>query len=700
MTQVELIRDVILCGHGSAGKTTLADAFLTSTDVASGTPSVDDGTSICDFDPEEKQHKYSIEAADIHFESGGYRFNVIDTPGYPDFIGQVIGPMQAADTALVVINAHSGIEVNTRRVFKEAGKEHLGRIIVINKMDDESVDFPALLESIQNMWGNKCQLWNVPIGSGAEFSGVASVIDAGENPPGALVDPTSLQEQLLETIIEVDDAALERYFEGQKPDKSELLRLVKQAVAEGILVPIVCCSGKTGIGVPELIKAVQDCGLSPADMQRHANGKGDVEKMIDIKPDANGPLVAKVFRTRIDPFVQKLNFIRVFSGTLRKDDSVHANGVRKNIKLGSLLEVQGESTEPIDQAGPGDIVAVAKVDELHTGMVLGDYDLPETTFPSPMVSLAVQPKSRGDETKLSGALHKVLEEDPTFQLERDAQTQELVMTGMSELHLNVIRERLNRRDHLEVETHEPRIAYRETIQMPAEGSYRHKKQSGGRGQFAEIHIRMQPLPRGTDIEEFATKQKFNSIKEYHYDENANFLWVDSIVGGVIPHNFLPAIGKGFAEQISTGVIAGYPVQDVCVEVHFGKHHQVDSSEAAFKTAARYVFREVFFSANPCLLEPIVHMDITVPEANVGDVYSDMSSRGGRVIGSDPVGGNFTAIHCEAPLRQVSHYSRNLSSMTGGLGSFTMEFDHYDSMPLNVQKKVVANKNVPDAEDDS
>jgi elongation factor G len=693
---VESIRNVILCGHGSSGKTTLADAFLTLTDAVSGKHSVDDGTSVCDFDPEEKKHKYSIEAATIHFEHEGLRFNVIDTPGYPDFIGQVIGPMHAMDTAVIVVNAHSGVEVNTRRVFKEAGVQGLGRIIVINKMDDENADYSSLIGSIQEMWGTKCTPLNVPIGSGADFKGVVSTLDPPEDSSGALMDPKEINEPLIESIIEVDDEVMERYFEGQKPSKPELSKLIVRAVKEGTLIPIVCCSAKTGVGVKEVLQTIGMCGLSPADLVRSAtNGEADVE----LKPDASGPLVAQVFRTRIDPFVQKLNFIRVFSGTLRRDDSVHASTARKNIKLGPILEVVGEQTHPIDEAGPGDIVAIAKMEDLHTGTVLGDYELPETKFPNPMVSLAVLPKSRGDETKLSGALHKVLEEDPTFHLDRDSQTQELVMTGMSELHLNVIQERLIRRDKLEVETKEPRIAFRETIQANAEGSYRHRKQSGGRGQFGEIHIRMQPLPRGTDIEEFATKANFHSIKSYHYDEKSNFLWVDSVVGGVIPGNFMPAIGKGFAERVANGVIAGYPIQDVCIEVHFGKHHPVDSSEAAFKTAARMVLKEVFEKAKPCLLEPVVKLDITVPESNVGDVYSDMSSRGGRVSGSDPAGGTFTAIHCEVPLREVTTYSRTLSSMTGGMGSYTMEFSHYDTMPANVQQEVIAKASMKEDDDE-
>ena len=697
MASVESIRNVVLCGHGSSGKTTLADAFLVETKTVPGNPSVEDGTSISDFDPEEKSHKYSIESALTHFEHKGKAFRVMDTPGYPDFIGQAIGPIAAADTALIVVNATSGVEVNTRRVFNEAGKAGIGRMIVINKMDSDNIDFPGLVASIREMWGNNCVLLNVPVGAGADFKGVVSTLNVPDDTTGCLVDPKEISEPLVESIIEVDDAVMERYFEGTPPTEKELGTLIVQAVKEGSLIPIVCCSAKTNAGVPELLDAVAMCGLSPADLIRSGK-EGDNE--VEIKPDPNGPLVASVFRTRIDPFVQKLSFIRILSGSLKRDETVEASSARKGVKLGQLLTVQGEATENIDSAGPGDIVAVAKMDELHTGTILGNLEIPKIKFPMPMVSLAITPKTRGDETKLSGAVHKVVEEDPTFKLDRDGQTKELVMTGMSELHLNIIQERLVRRDKLEVDTKEPRIAFRETIQSKADGEYRHKKQSGGRGQFGEVHIRMMPLPRDTNVEEFATKANFNSIKNYHYDEQSNFLWVDSIVGGVIPGNFLPAIGKGFTERIANGVIAGYPVQDVCVEVHFGKHHPVDSSEAAFKTAGKMAFKKVFESARPALLEPVVNMEITIPESNVGDVYSDMSGRGGRVAGSDPAGGNFTTVHCVVPLREVTTYARTLSSMTGGMGSFTMEFSHYDLMPANVMQDVVSKAKMKDDEDDA
>lgn len=693
--KVEDIRNLALCGHGSSGKTTMVDKMLVKTEKPNASPSVDDGTSLCDFDPEEKKHNYSIEASVVHFEFGGKHFNVIDTPGYPEFIGQTIGCLHGVDTAAIVVNAQSGIEVNTRRAFDEAGRAGVGRMIVIDKMDGENIDFPAVVESIRELWGTKCVLLNVPIGHGADFKGVASTLRVPEDTSGALMDPNEIHEPLIESIIEVDEAVMERYFEGELPNDEELARLIVRAVAEGSLIPILCCSGKTDVGLTELLDAVAMCGLSPADVRRTATKDGEE---LEIEPKADGPLVAQVFKTRIDPFVQKLSFIRVFSGTLKKDQTVPASTARKGVKMGQLLCVQASETSAADEAGPGDIVAVAKMEELRTGTSIGEYVLPEIKFPTPMVGLAVSPKSRGDETKLSGALSKIADEDPTVRIDRDMQTKELVMTGMSELHLTIIRERLMRRDKLEVETKEPKIPYRETIQTQAEGSYRHKKQTGGRGQFGEVHIRMWPLPQGTNIEEFAVKSRFPQMKEPHYDEAHNFLWIDSVVGGVIPGNFMPAIEKGFKERLVGGVIAGYMVENVCVEVHFGKHHPVDSSETAFKTAARMAFKQVFEKANPCLLEPIVKLDVTVPEANVGDVYSDMSGRGGRVLGSDSAGGNLQTVHAEVPLREVTTYARTLSSMTGGQGSYSMDFSRYETVPGNVQQEIMAKAKMKEEED--
>ena len=694
---VEQIRNVAFCGHGSAGKTTLVNKILTSTGAVSRSASVDDGTSICDFDEEEKQHKYTIEASAVHCDHGGKHFCLIDTPGYPDFVGQAIGAMRGVDTAAIVINAQSGIEVNTRRVFAEAKKAGLGRMIVLSRMDADNIDFSTLVEGIQELFGKACMLFNVPLGQGAEFRGVASTLKPPADAAGALLDPKEIGESLLESIIEVDEEVTERYFEGTQPTEEEIARLIVKAVAQGSLIPMVCVSGKTGGGLPELIDTLALCALPPDAVVRKAKNAAGEE--VEVKADPAGPLVAQVFKTRIDPFVQKLNFIRVFSGTLKKDSIVPVVGVRKGVKLGALLDVQAEETAPTDEVGPGGIVAVAKVEDLHTGSSLGELTMPPIPFPTPMVGLAASPKSRGDETKLSGSLQKICEEDSTFRRDLDAQTKEMVITGMSELHLQIIRERLKRRDKVEVETREPKIPYRETIQANAEGMYRHKKQTGGRGQFGEVHIRMFPMPMNVNVEEWATKARFPSLKDTHYDEANNFLWIDSVVGGTIPSNFMPAVEKGFRDRLERGVIAGYKVQNICVEVFFGKHHPVDSSEQAFKTAASMAFRNVFQQAKPALLEPIVRIEVTVPTANVGDINSDMSGRRGRVLSMDSAGGDLQTVIAEVPLAEVTTYARSLSSITGGRGSYAIELSHYDIVPGNVMQEIISKAQVKEEEEE-
>jgi elongation factor G len=692
---VQDIRNIAVCGHGSSGKTTLVDQLLVKTGAVSGQPSVDSGTSVCDFDEEEKHHKHSIESTVVHFDHGGKRFNVIDTPGYPDLIGQTIGALRAADTALITIDAHAGIKVNTRRAWQEAGDAGLGRIVCITKLDADQINFPQLIDSIREVFGKSCVLFNVPLGQGHDLKGVVSTLDPPKGTVGAMIDPTSVSESVLESIIEADEKVMEKYFEGEMPTKEELDRLAAEAVRQRTLTPIVCISTKTGVGLDELLAVLLQCSLSPTAISRTATKEGD---SVTLKADPAAPLAAQVFKTRIDPFVQRLSFIRIYSGTIKKDSTLACPGHRKGIKIGPLLSVQADKTANIDEAGPGDVVAVAKNEELHTGMSLGELELPPLKFPRPMVGLAVTPKARGDETKLSGALHKITEEDSTVHLQHDAETKEMVLTGMSELHLMLLRERLKRRDKVEVEVKEPKIPYRETIQVNAEGSYRHKKQSGGSGQFGEVHIRMYPFPEGTTAEDFATKARFPHLKSQHYHEKNHFLWVDTVVGGTIPGNFMPAIEKGFLEKIASGVVAGYPVQNICVEVHFGKDHPVDSNETAFRIAARQAFANVFKQAKPGLLEPIVKLAITVPVGNVGDVSSDLSGRRGQMVGMDSAGGGMTTVEATAPLAEVMTYARTLSSMTGGQGSYTMEFSRYDVVPGNVQQQIVSQAKVKEEEE--
>lgn len=691
---VKDIRNIAVCGHGSAGKTTLVDHLLVKTGAVKGNPSVDDGTSICDFDEEEKHHHHSIEDTVTHFEHAGKYFNFIDTPGYPDLIGQTICALYGADTALIVIDAHAGIKVNTRRVWDEAGKLGMARILCITKLDDHNVDFPGLIKSIQETFGQRCVLLDAPNATGEGFSSVFETLDPvhGES---SVVDLATVHEQAVETVIEVDDAVMEKYFEGEEPDHQKLAQLALQAEKEGTLTPIVCVSIKQGVGVEELLHILTEEAFAPSDLPRQGKRDGDT---ITLKEDPQGPLAAQVFRTRIDPFVQKLSFIRVHSGTLKKDALVPVPGEAKGVKIGPLLRVQADKTEPVNEAGPGEIVAVAKCEDLHTGMSLGEVELPAIKFPTAMIGLAVSPKNPGDEAKLSTALHKLVEEDPTIHVEHDQETKEVVLTGMSELHLQLVQERIARRDHVELDTHEPKIPYRETILADAEGSYRHKKQSGGAGQFAEVHIRMYPLPEGLDPEEYATKDRFPQLKHVHSHPKNNFLWVDTVVGGSVPGNFMPAIEKGFLERLTQGVIAGCQVQNVCVEVHFGKDHPVDSNETAFKIAASKAFSEVFKKAKPSLLEPYVKMEIMVPSDNVGDVSSDLSGRRGQMMGMDQAPGGMTVVEAKAPLSEVMTYARTLGSMTGGQGSYTIEFASYEPVPGNVQQEIIAKAKVKDDEE--
>ncbi len=691
---LEALRNIAVCGHGSAGKTTLVDKLLAYTGAVKGVPSVDDGTSICDFDEEEKHHKHSIETSVTHFDHGGKRFNVLDTPGYPELIGQTIGALRGVDTALIAIDAHAGVKVNTRKVWDLATEAGIGKLICLTKLDDHNVNFGELLQSIRDTFGPGCVLFNAPNGVGADFTTVVDALGPTKG-ESSVVDLAHMHEQAVETIVEIDDAVLERYFEGDEPGHDELAHLTVEAMKQGHITPIVCVSAKTGVGVPELLDFLAEEAYSPGDVVRTGRKGGDD---VTLKPDPSAPLVAQVFRTRIDPFVQKLSFIRVHAGTLKGNSTVETLDNRKGVKIGPLLSVQADKTEPVDEATPGEIVAVAKCEDLHTGTSLGEVELPPLPFPTAMIGLAVSPKNRGDEAKLSTALHKLVEEDPTIHVEHDAETHETVLTGMSELHLSLVRERLARRDHVEIETHEPKIPYRETISQDAEGSYRHKKQSGGAGQFAEVHIRMYPFPEGTEIEEYATKSRFPQLKNTHYHPAGNFLWVDSVVGGSIPGNFMPAIEKGFLERITQGVIAGCPVQNVCVEVHFGKDHPVDSNETAFKTAAARAFSEVFQQAKPTLLEPIVTLHITAPTDNVGDVSSDLSGRRGQMLGMDQAPGGMTTIEAKAPLSEVTTYSRTLSSMTGGQGSYTMELAGYEAAPGNVQQEVMAKSKLRSQED--
>ena len=690
-TAVENIRNVTFIGHGASGKTTLADLLLFKSGAASRAGSPDDGSSLLDTDDEERERKSSLSSALIHFEHAGKRINLIDTPGYPDFIGHAVGAIRAVETAVIIINATSGIEVNTRRVFDRAGKAGIGRMICISRCDADNINFPELISNIQESFGAACVPINVPVGLGGSFSGVVSTLNVPDSVPGdVVVDPNEYNQTIMDAVVESDEELMMRYLEGEELSAEEVAGAVTGAIKEGTLIPIFCLSSRADAGVSEFLDGLADYALPANAIERTA--KNPSGETVTLDQSADGPLVAQVFKTRIDPFVAKMSYIRVYSGSLKKGASVQATSASRGLKFNQLLEVQGGQSEDLDSASAGDIFAVVKMEDLHTNDTISDeegWSIDAIPFPTPMIGLAVEPESRADQAKISGALGKISDEDATFNVYRDPQTKEMVMQGMSDLHLQLAIKTLEKRDKVKVVTKPPKIPYRETCMGTAEGSYRHKKQSGGSGQFAEVHFKIRPVPRDVNPEEYFTKDNFESMRSFNYDEKLNYAFVDRVTGGSVPNQFIPAVEKGIRERMEKGVIAGYQVQDVSCELFFGKDHPVDSNETAFKMAASVCFRDVFSKAKPVLLEPIVNAEIVIPADKMGDITSDLNGRRGRVEGMDALPGGLQVIHAKAPLAEMMTYHQSLSGMTGGEGSFTLEFSHYDVVPPNEQKKIIA-----------
>ncbi len=711
-SRVEDIRNVALVGHGAAGKTSLADALLFQAKAVDRRGSVDDGTSVSDYDDEEKKRHFSIDTSSLHLEHKGKYVHLLDTPGYPDFVGSALGALGAVETAVVVISAPNGIQVNARRMFAEAGRRGLARMIVVNKMDADNIRFGDLLKAIGDSFGKGCVLFQAPVGQGAQFSAVVSVLNPPASPPaGCLVDLAAARSKLIDAVVEADEELMMKYLDTGEVSPAELEAALPKALAAGTLVPILCTSAKKDVGVRELLDAITDFALSPAQGKKRTatKGSGDKAQEVTLEPSASGEFVAQVFKTLTDKFVGNLSFFRVYSGKVTADQPLVNLRTGKSARSGGLLIMQGKTQKPITEAVAGDVVAVAKVEDLHIGDTIGTAHgpkLPALSFPTPMFGLAVEPKARGDEQKISASLQKIADEDPTFHVTRDSQTKELVITGMTQLHLDVIQNRLKRRFELEVVTKEPKIPYRETVTVESAADHRHKKQSGGRGQFGEVHLRVYPLPReitSSDefFEKFANKDKFEKLRldSSSYDEAHNFGFVDHIVGGTIPIQFIPAVLKGCKELLERGALAGFRIQDVCAEVHFGKDHPVDSSEQAFKTAGRMAFKKAFLAARPVLLEPIVNLEVTVPSQYTGAILSDLNTKRARIENQDSLPGDLAVIMAKAPLAEVTRYAAQLGSITQGQGSYTMEFSHYDQVPGNVQQQIVSKAKLAEEEED-
>ncbi len=647
------IKSVALLGHANCGKTMLAEALLFKAGVTKRMGTIQDGNTVSDTEPEEKERQASIDSAILHFDWNGTDINLVDTPGYPDFIGQVIPTLRAVDAAIICVSAASGVEVNTRRVWELAEKEGLPRAVVISKMDGENADFDKCVADVQEAFGAQCKPFLVPRGAGAGFEGVDSVLkgEAGD------------KDSLMESIVETDEALLERYLEGGEVSDAELESAVSAALTQGTLSPIFCLAAEKDIGVTELADFIVKYVPGPVDRKVPVAEGGDV-------PGA-GMFAAQVFKSVTDPFVGKVSFFRVFSGGVGSGETVVNLRTKEKSKLAQLFRVQGKEQEAVDKAAAGDIVCVAKIEDLQLADTIGSGEgnlaLAAFTCPEPMVSLAVEPKKRGDEGKIGGSLDKLAQEDPTFKVTRDSRTHEMVVAGMSNLHLDIMLERLKRRFDVEVNTKEPKIPYKETVTKGAQGHYKHKKQTGGRGQYAEVYLRVVPLERGEGF-------KFGS----------------EVVGGSIPTQYIPAVEKGIRETLVKGIMAGYPIEDVEAIVTDGSYHDVDSSEAAFKIAASRAFREAFMAARPCLLEPVVEMHVSAPLSHMGDITGDLNSRRGRILGIDSHGSGQT-INAHVPLGEIMRYSTELRSTTGGEGSYTIEFARYDIVPAQIAEGLVKNK---------
>ena len=660
------IRNIVLLGHGSSGKTSLAEAILHTTGTTNRLGSIDEKNTVGDFDEEEKERGNSIHSALMYANYEGKKINIIDTPGYPDFISPALVSIPAVETAVIVISAAAGIEMNTRKLFQAATNANKARVIVINKIDAENVDLTELVEQIRETFGHNCRCANLP------KTDKSGVVDCIANTEGDTLvrSLAEAHKNILECVVEADDELMEKYLSGEEVTPEQVASVFVKALDAGTVIPILFTNARKEIGIKELLSFIAKELPSPAQEMPPLLKNGDTETQ--IKPDPNAPLAGHVFRIGFDPRSNmKYASIRIFSGSLDTGTSLLINDAKKPIRPGHPLQMQGADVKEIDKGVCGDIVTLAKIEELkvgdlvHDGKFEGKFEV--IPVPKPMFALALEPAARGDENKISAALEKLTDEDACFTVSRDPQTKELVINGLGDLHLRVMLSKLENRYKVHVNTKPPKIPYRETITGKGEGHYRHKKQSGGAGQFGEVFLRIEPLPRDSA-------------------PSLDYCW--DIFGGSIPGQFEPAILKGVHDVMDNGYVAGFPMQDIKVSVYDGKYHPVDSKEVAFRAAGKGAFLDALSKAKASLLEPIVNIEITIPAENMGDIAGDMASRRGRVSGQDMLPGGMMVIKAQVPLSEVANYNSQLKSVTGGQGSYSMELSHYEPTPPNIQQQVI------------
>ncbi|MET0518817.1 MAG: elongation factor G [Burkholderiaceae bacterium] len=676
---IAAIRTLALVGPAGAGKTSLLEALLHRAGAIAQPGSIERGSTVSDFDPLERRAQHSLQSALVHMNHAGLRIHAIDTPGAPDFIGQSLPALEAVDSALVVLNAQNGLELMASRMMETAAQRGLCRLIVINKIDAAELDLPGLLAQLREVFGRECLPLNLPAGGGAE------VLDCFYQRSGQ-TDFSSVAEAhqaLVEQVVEVDAAFVDRYLTEGDVDPRELHAPLEQALREGHLIPVCFCSARTGAGVAELLDVIARLLPNPAEgnpplfLRAGAGAADGTAETLPLRalralPDAGAHVLAHVFKINADPYLGKMGVLRVHQGTLSKGALLFVGHARKPVRVGHLFMLQGGKHVEVEQALPGDLCALAKIDELHYDSVL--HDAPEDEriylkpldFPTPVHGLAITPARHGDEQRLWEILGRLVEEDPCLKIERAGQTHETIVYGLGELHLRSLLERMRESYRCELLTQPPRIAYRETVSQAAEGHYRHKKQSGGAGQFGEVYLRVEPLARG-----------------------AGFEFVDAVKGGVIPGQFMPAVEKGVRLGLDSGVVAGYPLVDLRVTVFDGKHHSVDSKEVAFVTAGQRALMAAVREARPLVLEPIVDVEISTPEASIGDITGDLAARRGQINGTRASVPGALIVQGLAPLAELANYQTRLNAMTAGQGRYTLQLSHYEAVPPNTQAALIS-----------
>jgi len=674
---------VALVGHRGCGKTSLHEAMLFEAGAVQRLGTVVDGTTVSDHEPDEQERSLSINASLACFEHGGREINLIDTPGEPSFVADAIAALRVADAAVVVVNGVTGVEVHTERLWRRADAEGLARLVFVNMLDRERADFYRALDSLKAAFGAHVVATEIPIGSEHEVRGVIDLIDqkaflyeaVGPRAAREVAIPEELREQaeeyrerLLDEVAENSDALMERYLDGEEIDHDEIVRVLKQGVTAGQIFPVTCGVASANLGTGRLLEALVEDLPSPA-MRGALAASGPEGEAIEIEPDEGGPLVAYVFKTLADPYTGRVNLFRVYRGTLASDSQAFNVTRGQKERLGQLGQPLGKELRPCPELGAGDIGAVAKLKQTRAGDVLCAgpevIGFEPLDLPTPVMAFAYEPKSKGDEEKAAAAVRRLTEEDPTLDVHRDAQTGEQIIAGLTQVHVEVIVARMKRRFGVEIELHPPRVPYQESIRQPAGAHARYKKQSGGRGQFADCQIEIEPSENGAGLE-----------------------FVNKIKGAAIPGSFIPAVEKGVEEAMAHGTVAGYPVKGVRVRLVDGKHHDVDSSEMAFKIAGAMAFKEAMEAADPVLLEPIVRLVVSCPEDVVGDVIGDLNSRRGHPLGMEPKG-SVTEVRAEVPMAEVLDYAPDLRSISGGRADFEVDFDRYEEVPTHLAEKVVA-----------